>query len=178
MPCLPSPPRNKDQTRTNNQTKGRGHKEDTELTTDDPKHYKTRRPYHHHLKVVNHLQMTQKVIGRMAACSFAVKAFSLIYLLLGAAIIVEPLTRSTAVIAVYLPIVMMWWLDASFLRSERMYRKLFNAIRIKTDTNYSLSPTEFADDATCAMTSTFNSETLVIFYMAQLVCLSVLWGVA
>ena len=110
MPCLPSPPRNKDQTRTNNQTKGRGHKEDTELTTDDPKHYKTRRPYHHHLKVVNHLQMTQKVIGRMAACSFAVKAFSLIYLLLGAAIIVEPLTRSTAVIAVYLPIVMMWWL--------------------------------------------------------------------
>ena len=139
--------------------------------TDSAQHYKTRRPYHHHQKIINHLQMIQRVIGRMAACSFAVKAFSTVYLLIGLWAIANPLVGPLASVAVYLPICMMWWLDGFYLRQERLFRKLYDSVRIKTDTNYSLSSCEFKKWIPYG--GVISSNGFFLFYGAQFLCLTV-----
>lgn len=83
---------------------------------------------------IAHLGFVQGVISRMATNSFAMKALAV--------------TSVTAVIALYvskqgapkeiilsgfLPVVVFWWLDAKYLRLEKLYRKLYDAIRSGDD---------------------------------------------
>jgi hypothetical protein len=80
-----------------------------------------------------HLEMIQGVITRMANNSFLLKGWSitLISALLA-------LTTIKPVIAL-LPAFMFWLLDGYFLHQERLYRKLYDAVRIKNENDIDFS---------------------------------------
>jgi hypothetical protein len=73
-----------------------------------------------------HLDMLQAVISRLAGNSFSIKgwAVALVAVLGGFA---AKDADSRFVLALWLPAVCFWGLDAFYLRQERLFRSLFNA---------------------------------------------------
>ena len=81
-----------------------------------------------------HLAMIQAVIARMASNSFALKTLSVtltagIIALIGA--IQHP--NSIYAIAGALPVIIFWWMDAKYLQLERLYRILYDEVRMNHD---------------------------------------------
>ena len=78
---------------------------------------------------VAHLEMIQRVITRMASNSFLIKRWSVT--------LVAALFALTAVnmnvlftCLAFFPIFMFWALDAYFLRQDRLFRKLYDHVRL------------------------------------------------
>lgn len=141
--------------------------------TDDKTPHTRRRPYYHYEKIIAHLQMIQKVLDRFAACSFAVKGFSLVFMLVGLVTLVEIAEDPLFLLAVEIPVLMMWWLDGFYLRQERLFRKLYDSVREGANTDYNMATGEYMDDLTCKLGSAMGSATLMMFYGAQVLCLTI-----
>jgi hypothetical protein len=80
---------------------------------------------------IAHMQMIQNVITRMAGNSFALKTLAVtlttgVIALLGA--IQKP--NPFYMLAALLPILMFWWLDTRYLQLERLYRRLYDDVRL------------------------------------------------
>lgn len=77
---------------------------------------------------VKHLEMIQAVIGRLASNSFLVKgwAITLAAALFGFALTSED---SYVALAALVPVIAFWALDGFFLRSERLFRALYDEVR-------------------------------------------------
>ncbi len=77
---------------------------------------------------VKHLELIQSVITRMAGNSFQIKAWgvALVAALLGFGVDRE--SAAIAGVAVF-PALVFLWLDAYYLRQERLFRKLYDAVR-------------------------------------------------
>jgi len=83
-------------------------------------------------RLVEHLKLVQAVIARMNHNSFVVKAWSAT--LTGALLALafqKPEHWAVAWAAPAAPL-MCWWLDAFYLRAERRFRELFDALRNPT----------------------------------------------
>ena len=85
---------------------------------------------------IAHLAMIQAVIARMASNSFALKTLSVtlcagVIALLGA--VQKP--APAYVIAAILPVLVFWWMDAKYLQLERLYRALYDEIRMGDDSD-------------------------------------------
>ena len=77
---------------------------------------------------LKHLEFIQGAIGRMAANSFLLKAWSVT--LVAALFALAPNDVNTKYFLVtYVPIVVFWILDGYFLWQERLFRALYNHIR-------------------------------------------------
>ncbi len=79
---------------------------------------------------IAHLEMIQNVVTRMAANSFALKALAValtagVLAFAGAAPDPTPLV----VLAALVPVLMLWVLDARYLRLERLFRRLYDTVR-------------------------------------------------
>jgi hypothetical protein len=82
---------------------------------------------------IAHLTMLQEVIGRMASNSLALKSLAAT---VSAAIVALAATQSeqggdssTVALVTLLPLAIFWILDAYYLRIEKAYRELFDAVR-------------------------------------------------
>lgn len=87
----------------------------------------------------NHLQMIQDIITRMGQNSFFIKECAV-----GVMVAIYALVKdesSKAVIISIIPTIVFWALDAYYLRLERMYRYLYDAVRDKDekDIDYDMS---------------------------------------
>lgn len=81
---------------------------------------------------LKHLEFVQAVINRMASNSFLLKGWSVT--LVSAVFVLAVKDGNASVIPVaYLPVIVLWFLDAYFLRQERLYRKLYDAVRVLPD---------------------------------------------
>lgn len=81
---------------------------------------------------LKHLEFVQTVINRMAGNSFLLKGWSVT--LVSAVFVLAVKDGNASVIPVaYLPVLVLWFLDAYFLRQERLYRKLYDAVRALPD---------------------------------------------
>ena len=89
-------------------------------------------------KCVRHLEMIQGVINRLASSSFAVKGWSVALVSTLVAIAVNKGDGRFA-FAALLPAVIFWMLDGYFLWQERLFRSLFDAVRLE----HSSRPEEF-----------------------------------
>jgi hypothetical protein len=79
---------------------------------------------------LKHLEFIQGVINRMAANSFLLKGWSLT--LVAAVFALAAKDGNSALVPVaYLPAIVFWFLDAYFLRQERLYRALYDDVRSK-----------------------------------------------
>ena len=93
---------------------------------------------------VAHLEMIQRVITRMASNSFLIKRWSVT--------LVAALFALTAVnmnvlftCLAFFPIFMFWALDAYFLRQERLFRKLYDHVRLFDRIDFSMDTRPFEE---------------------------------
>jgi len=96
---------------------------------------------------LKHLEFIQGVINRMAANSFLLKGWSVTLTAAIFALAAKDANTQLIFIA-YLPVLIFWFLDAYFLRQERLFRKLYDSIRLKepSDIDFSMDTTPFQQD--------------------------------
>lgn len=115
---------------------------------------------------LKHLDFIQGVINRLSTNSFLLKGWSVV---LVSALFALSASNSNVVFVLlaYIPAMAFWGLDGYFLSLERLYRRLYEEVRVKTpdEIDFSMSIDElkkgFGDwfDATM-------SKTLIIFHGA------------
>lgn len=112
---------------------------------------------------VKHLEFIQGVINRLATDSFRMKGWAVV--LVSALLVV--LAREGRVDFAYIgfvPTLVFWGLDGYFLRQERLFRNLYDRVRVldESETDYSMDTSAFKQTW---LASTF-SMTLIPFYGA------------
>lgn len=138
-----------------------------------------------HPQRLKHLEMLQQIISRMANNSFLIKGWSL-------TLISAILTFSTAtkditqgnmyfvLLIALLPALAFWYLDAYFLRQERLFRKLYDHYRteqITTPSDFSMN-TAPVEDNVASLGQVMVSHTLRLFYGTLTIIVLVIIGCA
>ena len=89
---------------------------------------------------LKHLEFIQQTICRLADNSFRLKQWSV---LLAAATLAllsqQPAPIGWAIFISLIPVLVFWWLDGYFLWQERLYRKLYNQVRILNENEIDFS---------------------------------------
>ena len=111
-------------------------------------------------QTIRHLEMVQGTINRMAHCSFLLKGWSITLTTAGALINVR--TDNSCYMYAYLvfPILLFWILDGFFVNQERLFRHLYDSIRKKKNSDFSMQ-TDYSKSNWCRVCL---SKTLSIFY--------------
>ncbi len=111
-----------------------------------------------------HLELIQGVINRMASNSFQLKGWSVVLVSALFALAAND-ARVYFVYLAYLPAIAFWVLDGYFLWQERMYRKLYDAVRQQTgsDSDFSMNAYKYGGEVPSWL-ATCGSTTLAIFH--------------
>ena len=121
-------------------------------------------------KVVKHLEMTQTVVNRLASNSFLVKSWSLTIIVAALVLIAKLSMQNSPFILVFIfPSIGFWILDGYFLWQERLFREVYNEIRLQSDTDFEMNPMKHKNKPKCRWRDAIFSRTLVIFYMVEIV---------
>ena len=83
---------------------------------------------------IDHLNIIESVITRMAGTSLQIKCWSLA--IVSAAIV---LSRSAIIVACVLPVMLFCYLDVNYLSLEKAYRNLYDEVRLKDDSEIDFS---------------------------------------
>ena len=96
---------------------------------------------------IKHLELVQSVISRMAQNSFQLKGWSVTVATAIVAFAAKESSPGLATLALF-PAISFWCLDAYYLRRERLYRKLYDAIAdpLKVVRPFSMATDEHASD--------------------------------
>jgi len=90
-----------------------------------------------------HLELLQHVISRMASNSFALKGWSVTVTAALLGLAAKDSNPRFAIIALY-PALAFWGLDAYYLRQERRFRALYDAVRTNTSVEpFAMDPDGF-----------------------------------
>ena len=128
---------------------------------------------------INHLQMIQGVINRMASNSFALKGWA-VTLLAGIFALASKEADKMYFLIPYVPIIVFWGLDSYYLLQERLYRKLYKKASSVSDdakVDFSLSATTEElgkDDKKCTYLNCVMSITELGFYLPLAVLCTVI----
>ena len=112
-----------------------------------------------------HLEMIQGVINRLSRNSFLLKGWSVT--LFSALIALS--THNSNVNLVYfawIPITILWGLDAFFLRQEQLFRKLYDLVRILPEdkVDFSMDTDQIMSNDRPKRWKAFLSKTLIPFH--------------
>jgi len=122
--------------------------------------------------LLKEIDLIQTVINRMASASFLIKGWAITMI----AFIFSYKTNTDTVVLVIIPLLLFWFLDAFFLRTEKLYRKLYQWViqnRMQTDAYlFSLDTTRFKDESDSLLRVMF-SFTLGSFYGIALFLIAV-----
>jgi uncharacterized membrane protein len=123
---------------------------------------------------IKYLGMVQNVINRMANNSFLLKGWMVTIVSALIALEISETSNVLLVVAI-LPIVMFWTLDAYFLRQERLFRKLYDRVRIldADQIDFSMNTLLFKNDVSSWIRVMF-SITLIVFYGTTLLAILVI----
>ena len=89
-------------------------------------------------KTIQHLNMIQGIITRMASNSFALKGWA-VTLVAGIFALAVKDADKTYFLVAYLPILVFWGLDSYYLLQERLYRALYDKVRLLPEYNIDFS---------------------------------------
>lgn len=78
---------------------------------------------------ITHMEMIQGIINRIGGNSFSLKGWA-VTLVAGIFALASKDTDKMYFLIAYVPIVVFWFLDAYYLLQERLYRALYNKVRI------------------------------------------------
>ena len=95
-----------------------------------------------------HLEMVQAIVTRMARNSFQIKGWSVTLVTALFALAAMDDINENFVYVSYFPAIMFWILDAYFLRQERLFRKLYDNVRTRDESqiNFSMSTSAFQQE--------------------------------
>ena len=120
-------------------------------------------------KVVEHLKIIQAVIDRLGRNSLWTKTWSLTLILAATLLIViGDVQYPDLSLLLIFPVLGFWILDGYFLWQERLFRKVYDEVRIQSDTDFKMDPLKHKDKPKCSWLSAIFSVTLVIFYLIEL----------
>lgn len=113
---------------------------------------------------LKHLEMIQAVVSRMASNSFLIKGWCITLVSALLALTLQGVKLEYVLVS-FLPVLMFWFLDAYFLRQERLFRKLYDKIRVTPENSidFSMNTLEFVKDTPSWVRVGF-SRTLLLFY--------------
>ena len=126
-------------------------------------------------KKLKHLEMLQAVISRMAHNSFLLKGWSVV-LVSAIFVLASSESRSNLVFLAYFPTAAFWLLDGYFLRQERLFRKLYDKVRVmgEDDIDFSMN-TMPIDTAVASWLRVAVSRTLLLFHGAIILTVTAAW---
>ena len=120
-------------------------------------------------KVIKHLEMTQAIINRLGSNSFLLKGWSMTIIVAATVLITRLDTQSPLIVlALILPILGFWILDGYFLWQERLFREIYNEVRVQSDTDFKMDVMKHRNKPKCSWASAIFSVTLVIFYSGEI----------
>jgi len=123
---------------------------------------------------LKHLEMLQVVINRMASNSFLLKGWSVVIVSALFALAANNLKIHFVYLA-YFPSTVFWILDGYFLWQERLFRKLYDKVRIASDTDIDFSMnTSSVTNEVSSWVGTMFSKTLLIFHGAIIVTIIII----
>jgi hypothetical protein len=116
-----------------------------------------------------HLELIQAVITRMAGNSFLLKGWAVTLVSALFALAAKDSSKHY-VLLTYIPATMFWILDGYFLRQEKLFRKLYDGVRLRSDetTDYSMDTAPYKSQVP-SWFGVMISGTLLIFYGALLI---------
>jgi len=120
---------------------------------------------------LKHLELIQNVINRMAANSFLLKGWT-VTLVSSIFVLSQKDSNSAYVIVALLPIIGFWILDSYFIKQERLFRKLYDQVRV-TDINeidFSMNTSNF----NLSIKYCSFSKTFITFYGSILIAVIVI----
>ena len=125
-----------------------------------------------------HLEMIQGVINRLAQNSFMLKGWSVVIVSALFALAAKDAERSFAFLA-FFPALCFWILDGYFLRQERLFRALYDYVRLKkeSDIDYSMDVSVVMNKVDAWFCVIF-SFTLLIFHgivFLTIIVVAVVW---
>ena len=121
-------------------------------------------------KVIKHLEMTQTVINRLGSNSFLLKGWSMTVIVATMVLIARyDMQNPCIVLAVMFPVLGFWILDGYFLWQERLFRQVYDEVRVQSDTDFKMDMMKHRDKPKCSWWSAMFSVTLVIFYAVEFV---------
>lgn len=123
-------------------------------------------------KVAEHLKMIQAVINRLNRNSFWVKTLSAV--LIVAAMVLVAIQGQKSPVVSLMPLTLVagfWILDGYFLWQERLFREVYNEIRVQSDTDFEMNPLTQKNKPKSSWLSAIFSPTLIIFYLMEIVCI-------
>lgn len=113
---------------------------------------------------IKHLEMIQAVINRFATNSFVIKGWC-VTLVSALFALGSSSGNLRYLILAYFPALMFWMLDAYFLWQERLYRNLYDKVRLSNDSDIDFSMhIHSLLKSTPSWTKSAFSRTLTIFY--------------
>lgn len=124
---------------------------------------------------INHLNMIQAVITRMASNSFALKGWA-VTLIAGILVLSGKDNDKLYFLVTYIPVFVFWGLDSYYLCQERLYRALYEKVRNLPEEQIDFSmkavPSEFKSK-TCTVRNCFFSKTELWFYFPLAMVISI-----
>ena len=121
-------------------------------------------------KVIKHLEMTQAVINRLGRNSVLLKGWSMTVIVATMVLIARyDIQNPCIVLAVIFPVLGFWILDGYFLWQERLFRQVYDEVRVQSDTDFRMDVMKHRNKPQCSWLSAVFSVTLVIFYAVEVV---------
>ncbi|ERG68202.1 MULTISPECIES: hypothetical protein [Exiguobacterium] len=121
---------------------------------------------------IKHLEFIQQTISRMASNSFYLKgwAVTLVAAILAFANVKD--MDSRYIYIALIPTIFFWFLDGFYLHQEKLFRKLYDVVRIKSDEtiDYSMDTSDFKKDIDSWLIVCF-SKTLLMFYFSIIIAI-------
>ena len=129
-------------------------------------------------RIVKHLEMTQPVIDRMGRNSFQLKGWSMTIIVAATVLIARTdLPGPFFVLGLIFPIVVFWGLDGYFLWQERLFRGVYNDVRMQIDTDFEMNLKTQKNKPNCKWRNALWSITLWPFYIGEIAFIFFIFGI-
>ncbi len=129
-------------------------------------------------KVIKHLEMTQAVINRLGSNSFLLKGWSMTVIVTTMVLIARyDIQNPCLVLVVMFPVLGFWILDGYFLWQERLFRQVYDEVRVQSDTDFKMDVMKHVNKPKCSWWAAMFSITLVIFYAVEFVFVLVTFAI-
>ena len=114
--------------------------------------------------IIKHLEMVQGVINRIAHNSFLLKGWAITLTAASFWLLAREEFSAGGKFGIMAVIFVFWGLDSYYLRQERIFRALYNHVRVQTNTDFSMTCPLSPNFSTWLQTCYDRPHTLLYFY--------------
>ena len=112
---------------------------------------------------VKHLELVQGVINRLANNSFLIKGWMITVVMAGVGISVSQSMKALYIFTI-VAIVLFWFLDAYYLRLEKLFRRHFDFVaKSEDDLKFDMDISKHQKDIKTILRIMFSSPTIILY---------------